>query len=124
MRNATGVVPLGIAITTFLVVAGAVTGLLSATIEFSAILGLPAGLLAGAGAAVLARRRLGEGASETGRRVAASIAGFGYAVVVLAFVRYAVAASRPLLSVQAIVGLSVLVAVGTYSWSWARTSGT
>ena len=50
------VATVGVGVAAFLLAAAAVTGLLSATIEFSALVGLPGGLVVGAVAFALARR--------------------------------------------------------------------
>ena len=111
-RNA--LVALGVAISTFLVVAVVVTELASSTIEFSVFLGLPAGILAGLIAAVATWRLLQASPSDRARRTTAAIAGFGYAVILLAAVRYVVAPTRAVLSLIVIAGLAFVAALAIY----------
>lgn len=114
MSTRNGIVAIGVAISTFLLVAGAVTELASSAIEFSAILGLPAGILAGLVAAVATRHALRADPSEGVRRTTAAVAGFGYTVISLAAVRYAVAPTRAVLSLAVIAGLAAVAAIVVY----------
>ena len=109
IRN--GIVIFGVAVSTFLLVAAIVTELAAPAIEFSVFLGLPAGVLAGLVAAVVTGRALRADPSEVVRRATAAIASFGYAVILLAAVRYAVAPTRAVLSLPLIAGLAAVAAV-------------
>jgi hypothetical protein len=83
--RATVAVALGAALTTFLVVTVLVIEALS--FEFSAIVALPIGLLAGVAVLVLVALTVPR-SGRIGRGFAVGAAGFGYAVVVLLAVRY------------------------------------
>ncbi len=105
---------LGTGVTTTILVSVLVTALLDGPIEFSAIIGLPAGLLAGVVAiggtlAVVDRFDTPVGAALGG------YAAFGYAVVACMGLRYAnVAGARRVLGLSRIVGIA-LVATGVVS---------
>lgn len=107
-------VAFGVGLTTFLLVGVAATELAATAVEFSVFVGIPAGLLAGALAAVSTYRRLGGDAGERFRRAAAAAAVFGYAVLVLALVRYVLAPARGLLTLDVIAGLALLAAAAAY----------
>lgn len=84
-RHRTWLAAAGAGTTTFLVVAVLVIEVLP--VEFSAVVGVPVGLLAGLvanGALLRYYRKLG----ATGRRVADAVAGVGYAFLVVATVTY------------------------------------
>ncbi|SDY51630.1 hypothetical protein [Halopenitus persicus] len=103
-------VAVGAALTAALVVAGAVTGLLETRIAFSALIGLPAGVLAGAIVAAATARVYGTLARPTGA-VLEGIAAVGPAFLALAAVRYSVAATRGVLSTTTAIALALLVGV-------------
>jgi len=106
----------GAGTTVFLVTAVAVIELLH--VEFSALVGLPVGLLAGAGVAVVVAARYDVLASPVRYAVDAA-AGFGLAVVVLLAVGYVNAAGlRAVLSTDVTVGIAVVVAAFTALASW------
>ncbi|MFC6718046.1 hypothetical protein ACFQGT_10445 [Natrialbaceae archaeon GCM10025810] len=66
----------------FLVVTVTVTELLHSRIEFSLLVGIPAGLVAGAVAAGVVAWGFADGAPERRRRVASSFGAFGIGVLV------------------------------------------
>ncbi|WP_117593192.1 hypothetical protein [Haloprofundus halophilus] len=105
------VVAVGVALSTLLLVGGLVTELASSVIEFSLFLGIPAGLVGAALAGFVSYRHLRSPESTTARRIAESVAGFGYAVVALAGVRYAVPPTRPLLGFGVVLAVAALVSL-------------
>ena len=108
----------GVAVTAFLLVAVAVIALLP--FEFSAIVGLPVGLLAGVVAfvAVFAEYRF---AGATGRRVTLAVAGFGYTILALLFVGYVdLGGLGGAVGPELLVVLGAVVATGVYLGLWAR----
>jgi hypothetical protein len=107
------VATLGVGVSAFLVAAVAVTELLAPRIEFSALVGLPVGLLVGAAAAAATRLRLWS--SRRGRPVLLGVAAAGYAVVGLAAVSYAVSSVRGLVSVERVLAVAVLAGVVAYA---------
>jgi hypothetical protein len=109
---------LGIGLTTFLATAVVVTEAASATTEFSVFLGIPAGIVGAGAAMALATRVLGGSPSRGTVAVAAAIAADGYAVLAGFALRYAVPATRDVLTTGVIGGLSLLVglAVGVAAW--------
>jgi hypothetical protein len=111
----------GAAITTTLFVAVAVIELLA--VEFSAIVGLPVGVLAGL--AVFAAVLAGYGSVGAGaRRAVAGLAAFGYAVLVLLALRYAnVAGARSLVTVPVLVGAGVATALAVSLGLWVSGRG-
>jgi len=109
----------GAGITVFLVTAVAVIELFD--IEFSALVGLPVGLLAGAGVAVVVAARY-DALASTVRYAVDAVAGFGLAVVALLAVSYVnVAGLRAVLSTDVTVGIAVVIAAFAALASW-RTS--
>lgn len=104
---------LGVGLTTFLIATAVVTELAASTVEFSLFLGLPAGLAAGVVAAGLAHRRLFHVASPAVRGMLAGVAAVSYAAIALFAVRYAVAATRPLLSMSTVASVAIGVGVLT-----------
>ena len=100
---------LGAGFATFVLVSIAVIEVLD--FEFSALVGLPVGLIVGAGVAVAifltyANRSTGV------QRVITSVASFGYAILVLLGVRYVnLGGLRSAISVQMIAGIGVACAV-------------
>ena len=113
----------GVALTTFLVVAAVVSELAAPAIEFSVFLGIPAGLVAAVVALFVAGKRLNRPVSRAELAVAAAIATEGYAVLAGFAVRYAVASSRSMLSPVAIGIGSLVVAVLVGLVVWLRTDG-
>jgi hypothetical protein len=108
----------GVAVTAFLLVAVAVIELLP--FEFSAIVGLPVGLLAGivAFVAVFAEYRF---AGTAAQRVTFAVAGFGYTVLALLFVGYVnLGGLRGAIGPELLAVLGVVVAVAVYLGLWAR----
>lgn len=104
-------VAVGVGVTSFLLATVAVTELASSAVEFSLLLGLPAGLLAGLAGTLLTYSRLGGDASRIVRAGAAGTAAFGYTVAALWAVRYAAAGTRSLLDVSTVVSAAVATAV-------------
>lgn len=106
----------GSGITSFLLVTVLVIELLN--FEFSALIGLPVGLLAGL--VVLVGLWLSFGRLSSGvRRAATGYAAFGAAVLVLLGLRYS-NVGRGILSVDVIVGVGVAAAVMAYVVLLAR----
>lgn len=106
----------GCGITAFLLVAVGVIELLD--FEFSAIVGLPVGVVAGlltAAFVAAGSDRLG----AVGRHLLDGAAGFGYAVALLLAVRYVdLAGLRSVISVQRLLGLALATAVLALVLSW------
>ncbi|SEH61674.1 hypothetical protein SAMN05192561_11330 [Halopenitus malekzadehii] len=103
-------VSVGVATTTVLVVAGAVTGLLEARIAFSVLIGLPTGILAGAIVATATARIYGT-RSQSVRAALEGTAAVGPTFLALAGVRYAIAATRGVLSTTTAIAVALLVGV-------------
>lgn len=109
----------GLGITVFLVVAVAIIELLN--VEFSALVGLPIGLLAGAAVAIVVAVQYDSLAGPARYAVDAG-AGFGFAVVVVLAVRYVnLAGLRSELSTGVTVGIAVLAAALAALASWRTT---
>jgi hypothetical protein len=120
MNTRVTVAATGAGATAFLVVAVAVVELLP--VEFSALVGLPAGVLAGGAVLVLIGTRYDRlrGAS---RYAVDAAAGFGVAVFVVQAVRYVnLAGLRSALTLESTAGVAVLAAVlaALVSWWWSR----
>ncbi|OYR48978.1 MULTISPECIES: hypothetical protein [unclassified Halorubrum] len=107
--NARPLAALGVAITTFLVVAALITEALAARIAFSAIVGLPVGIAAGIVTGAATRTRLWR--SPRARPALLGIAAFGYAILAVAAVSYAVPPARGLVSVATAVPFAAVCAV-------------
>jgi hypothetical protein len=119
MNKRSVAVAVGAGVTVFLVVAVAVIELLH--VEFSALVGLPVGLLGGAGVAVVVAVRY-DALAPPVRYAVDAAAGFGLAVVALLAVGYVnLAGLRIALSTDVTVGIAVVVAALTALASW-RTS--
>ena len=119
MRIRVAAAAVGAGITVFLVVAVAVIELVN--VEFSALVGLSVGLLAGAVVAVVVAVRHDE-LAPAARYVVDAAAGFGLTVVALFAISYVnLAALRQALSTDVTVGVAVLVAVLTALASWRTT---
>ena len=103
---------LGVGIAAFLVVAVAVIELLD--IEFSAIVGLPVGVLAGIGAFALLLFGYGD-LGRIPRAAVDAIAGFGVGIVLLLGANYVNLAD---LAVEATVGGAVVIGVLAGAGSW------
>lgn len=100
---------LGAGITGFLVVAVAVIELLA--VEFSAIIGLPLGLLAGIGVAVVVFLKHDE-SSDVLRWLAAALAGFGYGILATVGASYVNLVETPFETRLAIGALAGVLALG------------
>ena len=85
------VATVGVGVAAFLLAAAAVTGLLSATIEFSALVGLPVGLVVGAAAAAATRLPLWN--APGARPAVFGVAAVGYAILVVAAASYAISSA-------------------------------
>jgi hypothetical protein len=109
--------------------AGLTTGLLVAVLviealpyEFSAIIGLPVGLLAGITVGVLVGWHY-EGTGTVVRSVADGAAGFGYAVALLLVIRYAdVFGLRSAVTFERLVVSSVVFGLAVLVGAWLDTS--
>ena len=104
----------GAGFATVLLIAVLVIELLA--VEFSAIVGLPVGLLAGLFVFFAVLLRLDE-VSAGLRRALRAYAGFGLAVVALLALRY-VNVGRAVLSTEVVVGLAVLAAIAVPVLDW------
>ena len=113
---------IGAAISTTLIVA--VVLIEALPFEFSAIVALPVGLLAGAGAGVVVARRY-EQVDRPARALFDGSAGFGYTVVLLAAARYVGRLGlRSTVTFQRLLVAAVVVALLTAmaSWLFARSA--
>lgn len=109
-------IAVGAGVATFLVVAVALIEALP--FEFSAIVGLPVGLLAGA-LVFVAIVVTGDSLGPVARRSVAGVAGFGYAVVLLLAVRYVnLVGLRSAITVESLVAVAVAVGVAVFVASW------
>lgn len=119
MRTRGAIVAVGAGSSVFLAVAVTVIELLN--VEFSALVGLPVGLLAGAATAVILATRY-EAIDPPVRHTVDATAGFGLAIVAVLAVRYVnLAGLRSVLSADVAVGIAVLAAVLTGLASWRTT---
>lgn len=100
---------LGAGITGFLVVAVAVIELLA--VEFSAIIGLPIGLVAGLAVAVVVLLKHDE-SPDVLRWLAAALAGFGYGIIASVGASYVNLIQTPFETRLAIGGLACVLALG------------
>ena len=108
----------GVGVSAFLVAGAAVTGLLAATIEFSALIGLPVGVLAGL--IVLATVAVAfDGLDEMERRAMSAYAAFGLTVIGFAALSY-VNLARGFFSGTVAAGAGLIAAVLTYLGLWSR----
>ena len=107
--NARPVATVGVAITTFLVVAAGLTEALAARIAFSAFVGLPVGVVFGLVAGTVVWARLWR--SPRFRPVLLGTAAFGYALLAVAAVSYSVPPARGFVSVATAVPFAGLCAV-------------
>jgi hypothetical protein len=116
MRIRVAAAAVGVGITVFLVVAVAVIELVN--VEFSALVGLPVGLLAGGAVAVVVAVRYDE-LAPAARYVVDAAAGFGLTVIALLAISYVnLAGLRPALSTDVTVGIAVSVAALAALASW------
>ena len=115
------VATVGVGVTGFLVAAAGVTGLLAASIEFSALVGLPIGVLVGAAAAAATWLRLW--GAPGARPALIGAAAVGYAVLVLAAASYAVSSVRGLVSVERALAVALLVGVVAFALARRRPGG-
>lgn len=112
----------GAGLTAFLLVTVAVIEVLG--FEFSAMLALPVGIVAGLVVLLVATSGL-QRAGTTSRRLAQAAAGFGYTVLLLLAVRYVnVGGIRGRLSVMDVIGAAVGIAIAVFLLSWFRTRPT
>lgn len=103
------IVAVGNAIATFLVVGALVTGSLAGWTEFSALVGIPAGLVAAVAAVLWTYRGTRADSPDLLVRGLTGVAGFAYAAIALMLLRYAVAATRPYLAGAGPVAVAGLV---------------
>lgn len=112
----------GAGLTAFLLVTVALVELLA--VEFSAMLALPVGIIAGLVVLLVATSGL-QHAGPTSRRLAQAAAGFGYTVLLLLAVRYVnIGGIRGRLSVTDVIGAAIGIAVAVFLLSWFRTRPT
>lgn len=107
-------VSLGAGVTTFFLVSVSIIELLD--IEFSAIIALPIGLLAGVAVLVVLWRQF-TALSQSSIRASSAYAAFGLTVLVLLALRY-VNLGREVLSVDVMVGIGIATAVVVYIGLW------
>ena len=112
------VAALGVGVTAFLLAAAGVTELLAASIEFSALVGLPIGIFVGAAAAAATRLRLWN--SRRARPALLGVAAVGYAVVALAAASYAISSIRGFVSVERTLAVALLVGVVAFALARRR----
>lgn len=112
---------IGAGVATFLLVAVLVIEFLD--FEFSSIVGLPVGVVAGLAVGVGLWVRIA-GFRPAVRRVASAYASFGIAILLLLVLRY-INIGRDVLSVDVIAGLGFVTAVAVYGSLWLldRESG-
>ena len=103
-------VAVGTATTTFLVVAGAITGALESRIAFSVLVGLPIGMLVGLLAGLVAYRA-SPGLRGVRRGLLDGFATVGPTALGLFAVRYAIASTRGLLSGRVVMVVAILAGV-------------
>ena len=108
----------GTGVTAFLLVGAAVTALLAATVEFSALVGLPVGLLAGAASAAATWLRLWN--SRRARPALLGVAAVGYAVLAVAAASYAVSSVRGFVSVERALAVALLTGVAVFVFARRR----
>lgn len=119
MNSRTLFTAIGAGFTTFLLVAVLVIEFLN--VEFSAIIGLPVGLIAGIGVSMGLYRSLGD-LSLGVRRVVTAYAGFGLAVLVVLAGSYVNLVSEFSVELVAGAGLGTAVLVYLALWLLDRTS--
>ena len=107
------VATVGIGVTAFLLASAAVTGLLAASIEFSALVGLPVGVLVAAAAAAATWLRLWD--SPGSRPALLGVAAVGYTVLVVAAASYAVSSLRGFVSGERALVVALLVGVVAFA---------
>lgn len=103
------VATIGTALTTFLVVSAVFTGVLASRIEFSAIVALPIGLLAGAAMGIATWVRFWN--ERDARPAILGGAAIGFALLIAAAISYAVPAARGLVNVETALAFAGLCAV-------------
>lgn len=116
------VIGIGVGITALLLVGAIVTSIVARMVEFSVFVGLPAGILAGILVAVWAYSILSGRPSVGARRGLAAVATFGYVVVVLFLIRYAVAATREILTLYVVIGIGAVAAIALLAYLSFSTS--
>lgn len=100
-------------VATFLIVGVAVTELLQSSIEFSLLVGIPAGLIAGATVAAVVAWGVSEGAPAGRRRVAVAFGTFAVTFLVV-LVAGVFLPTGTTLSIIVGIGVGTIVAVGSY----------
>ncbi|WP_096392909.1 hypothetical protein [Halorubrum trapanicum] len=113
------VAALGVGVTAFLLAAVTVTELLAATIEFSALVGLPVGIFVGAAAAAATRFRLWKNPGV--RPALLGVAAVGYAILGVAAASYAISSVRGLVSVERALAVALLVGVVAFAVATRRS---
>ncbi|WP_434521975.1 hypothetical protein [Halorubrum sp. AS12] len=113
------VAAVGIGVTAFLLASAAVTELLAVSIEFSALVGLPVGVLVGAAAAAATWLRLWN--SRRARPALLGAAAVGYAVVAVAAASYAVSSVRGFVTVERALAVALLVGVAVFALASRRS---
>ena len=112
------VATVGTGVTAFLLASAAVTGLLAASIEFSALVGLPVGILVGAASAAATWLRLWSAPSA--RPALLGVAAVGYALVGVAAASYAISSVRGFASVERALVVALLAGVVAFALARRR----
>lgn len=114
MNSRTALVALGVAVAAFLGVGGAVTAALEANTPFSALVGVPSGVLVGLGAAIFSYVALSRGVTPRFRRALVGTAAAGYAGVAALVAWNLSGAVKSAASVGELAVGAVLVGIVTY----------
>ena len=112
------VATVGIGVAVFLLASAVVTGLLAASIEFSALVGLPVGVLVGAAAGAATWIRLWS--TPSARPALLGVAAVGYAVLVIAAASYVISSVRGLVTVERALAVALLVGVVAFALARRR----
>ncbi|SFR51589.1 MULTISPECIES: hypothetical protein [Halorubrum] len=107
------VATVGVGVSAFLLTVAAVTELLALRIEFSALVGLPVGILVGGASATATWLRLWN--APGARPALLGAAAVGYAVVALAAASYAISSVRGFVSVESALAVALLVGVAAFA---------
>lgn len=106
----------GVGLTTLFIVGALVTTVAERFIEFSLFVGIPAGVLVGVIVMVGVYAELNGRPTKGTENMLMAIAVFGYLVILLWVLQYAIAAVREILSVFVIIGLSAILAIAVYAY--------
>jgi hypothetical protein len=122
MQSRTVLTALGAGITTLLLVS--VLGIELIPVEFSALVALPLGVVAGLGAVVLVLGSFDQ-LNHRVQHTVVAVAGFGYTILALSVVSYVnLAGLRSAITVERALALALGVAVALYVDQWLTTRRT